>query len=266
MLCRPLFRREMRANYKVMLIFCAVFTLYGAVIISMFDPKLGDSLNAMAASMPELFAAFGMSNPGTTMLEFLVNYLYGFLFLVFPVVMILLLVNRLVVRYVDRGAMAWLLASPHSRRKLALTQGAALGLLVLLLTAYAAAMCIALSQLMFPGELELGPFLRVNVGLLGMLLFFAGLCFASACVFTESRFALGVGGGLCAAFLLIRMLGQVSEKLDFLRWLTPTSLFDAAAIAAGDSGALERTALLYLGAAVLSWAGVLRFSKKDLCL
>ena len=266
MLCWPLFQREMRANCKVMLIFCGVFTLYGAVIISMFDPKLGDALNAMAASMPELFAAFVMSNPGATMLEFLVNYLYGFLFLVFPVVMILILVNRLIVRYVDRGAMAWLLASPHSRRTLALTQGKTLGLLVLLLTVYATVMCLALSQLMFPGALETGPFLQVNVGLLGMLLFFAGLCFASACVFPESRFALGVGGGLCAAFLLIRMLGQVSEKLDFLRWLTPTSLFDAYGIAAGDPGALAQTGLLYLGAAALFLAGIWRFSRKDLCL
>ena len=116
MLCWPLFQREMRSNCKVMLIFCGVFTLYGAVIISMFDPKLGDALNAMAASMPELFAAFGMSNPGATMLECLVNYLYGFLFLVFPVVMILILVNRLIVRSVVWGARARLLASPPSRR------------------------------------------------------------------------------------------------------------------------------------------------------
>ncbi len=56
MLCWPLLRREIRANYKILLIFCAVFTLYGAVIVGMFDPKLGESLNAMAASMPELFA------------------------------------------------------------------------------------------------------------------------------------------------------------------------------------------------------------------
>ena len=106
----------------------------------------------------------------------------------------------------------------------------------------------------------------IIMALLGMLLFFAGVCFASACVFTESRFALGVGGGLCAAFLLIRMLGQVSEKLDFLRWLTPTSLFDAYGIAAGDPGALAQTGLLYLGAAALFLAGIWRFSRKDLCL
>ena len=98
-----LFGRECRANYKIWLIFAAVLTMYSAVIVSMFDPKLGESLNLMAQSMPELFAAFGMASPGVTMLDFLVNYLYGFLYLVFPLVLVLLLVNRLLARYLERG-------------------------------------------------------------------------------------------------------------------------------------------------------------------
>mgnify|MGYP000830365636 CR=1 FL=1 len=118
-----LFGRECRANYKIWLIFAAVLTMYSAVIVSMFDPKLGESLNLMAQSMPELFAAFGMASPGVTMLDFLVNYLYGFLYLVFPLVLVLLLVNRLLARYLERGAMAWLLAAPHPRRRIAASRG-----------------------------------------------------------------------------------------------------------------------------------------------
>lgn len=266
MLCWPLLRREIRANYKILLIFCAVFTLYGAVIVGMFDPKLGESLNAMAASMPELFAAFGMSNPGSTLLEFLVNYLYGFLFVCLPVVMILILVNRLLARYVDRGAMAWLLASPHPRWKLALTQGKVLGLLVLAAAVWNTALCLTLSALLFPGELDVRRFLLVNVGLLGLLLFFSGLCFASACLFTDSRYALGVGGGLCGAFVLVQMLSQLGEDLSWLRWATPLTLFDAGAIAAGEPGALALAIPLYLGAAALFALGIWRFSRKDLCL
>ena len=194
MLCWPLFQREMRANCKVMLIFCGVFTLYGAVIISMFDPKLGDALNAMAASMPELFAAFVMSNPGATMLEFLVNYLYGFLFLVFPVVMILILVNRLIVRYVDRGAMAWLLASPHSRRTLALTQGKTLGLLVLMLTVYATVMCLALSS---PGRWKPAPSSRSTWGFWGCCCFSQGCALPAPASLPRAGLPWGWAGG-CA--------------------------------------------------------------------
>lgn len=92
----PLLRRELRANYKMILLFTAVITLYSTVIIAMYDPKLGASLNMMAESMPELFAAFGMTNAGATMLEFIINYLYGFILVVIPMLCLLLIAGRLV--------------------------------------------------------------------------------------------------------------------------------------------------------------------------
>ena len=42
----PLLRRELRANYKMILLFLAVITLYSTVIIAMYDPKLGASLDS----------------------------------------------------------------------------------------------------------------------------------------------------------------------------------------------------------------------------
>ena len=79
-----LLKKEIKSNYKILLIFIGVLTLYSSMIISMFDPKLGESLKQMAESMPGLFSAFKMSDPGSTMIEFISNYLYGFLFIVFP--------------------------------------------------------------------------------------------------------------------------------------------------------------------------------------
>ena len=53
-----LFKREWKASWKLLAIFLAVLSLYGGMIVSMFDPKLGESLNMMAESMPQIFAAF----------------------------------------------------------------------------------------------------------------------------------------------------------------------------------------------------------------
>ena len=169
-----LLKKELRANGPLAAIFLGVVTLYGSMITSMFDPKLGDSLNIMMESMPELFAAFGMSNPGASLTQFLANYLYGFLLIALPLVMILLLVQRLLVRYTDRGAMAWLLASPTPRWKLALTQAFVLVAAVVLLVGYMTGLCGVLAQVLFPGELEFDRFALVNLGDLGLLLFFAG--------------------------------------------------------------------------------------------
>lgn len=261
-----LMRRECRANYKIWLVFAAVLTMYGAVIIGMFDPKLGDSLAMMAESMPQLFAAFGMSSPGAGLLQFLVNYLYGFLFTCFPLVLILILVNRLLVRYLDQGAMAWLLATPSPRWKIAITQAKTLGLAVFFLVLYVTGLCAALSALLFPGELEMGRFLLVNLGLCGMLLFLAAICFTSACVFGGGRWALGAGGGLCVLFILLQMLSKTGEKLEFLRYVNPLTLFDPLKIAVGGAEALWPVLALYLGALALFGIGVTVFSKRDLCL
>ena len=79
-----LIKKEMKANYKIFIIFVMILSLYCSIIVAMYDPKLGESLNMMAQSMPELFAAFGMTNPGVTLMDFLINYLYGFILIIIP--------------------------------------------------------------------------------------------------------------------------------------------------------------------------------------
>ena len=121
MMNTTLFRKEIKSNYILILIFIGVLAMYACMIVLMFDPKLGDSLKMMAESMPGIFSAFGMTNVGTTLLEFVNSYLYGLLFVAFPGVFIIILSGRLVVKYVDNGSMAYLLAVPEKRRKIVTT-------------------------------------------------------------------------------------------------------------------------------------------------
>ena len=106
MICAPLFLRETKRNLSLLAIFAGILALYAVVILTMYDPELGDSLAMMKEAMPQLFAAFGMSDPGTSLAQFLANYLYGFLFLALPLIMVILLTNRLLAGYLDRGTMA----------------------------------------------------------------------------------------------------------------------------------------------------------------
>lgn len=106
----PLFKHELRFCLFPTFIIAAVVILYACVIIGMYDPELGESLALMRDAMPELFAAFGMADQGTTLLEFVVNYLYGFLLVVLPLVLVAVLASRLVVRHIERGSISYLLA------------------------------------------------------------------------------------------------------------------------------------------------------------
>lgn len=261
---KALIKKELKGNYKLLLIFMGVLAMYGCMIISMFDPKLGDSLKAMAESMPGIFVAFGMLDTGTTLTEFLANYLYGFLLIVFPLVFILLLSSRLVARYVDRGSMACLLASPNSRGQIIRTQGAMLFFFVLVLDFFAFSLYTAVSAASFPDALDIMAFVRINAGALGVHLLFAGLSFCSACVFSDMRYSMGVSAGASIAFILLQMVSRVGDKFEWVEYLSPLTLFDPKALAVGDENAVLMILPLYAAGILLFAAGMFVFCRKDL--
>lgn len=135
---------------------------------------------------------------------------------------------------------------------------------VVLLVGYMTGLCGVLAQVLFPGELEFDRFALVNLGDLGLLLFFAGLCFCSACLFQSSGPALWVGGGLSVVFVLLDMLAGVGEQAEFLRWFTPVTLYDPVALANGEN--VLPLVGLYLGAVVLFAVGVVVFTRRDICV
>lgn len=261
-----LFKKEWKANYKIFLIFIAVLTLYTSVIVAMFDPKLGESLNAMKESMPQIFAAFGMTDPGLTMLDFLTNYLYGFIFIVIPFIYIIIMCHRLMSRYIDKGSMAYLLATPHTRTKVMMTQLGVLLSGLMMLIVYAVLLIIGCSTMLFDETIELGKFLMTNVGLLSIQMFFACICYLCACCFNETKFSIGIGAGIGIASILIQMLSQVSDKMEFLKYMTPLTLFDAKGLQSFEQSAVIGMVVLFLvSIAAIIFAQVC-FKKRDLPL
>ena len=258
---RTLFAKELRANLFVSLIIAAVLAMYIGVIVSMYDPELGESLDAMMQSMPEMFAAFGMSVQATTLIDFMLNYLYGFLLTIFILVLILIVANKLMVRYLDRGAMAYLLATPNSRTRIAL-----MVTILVALMAVVTALEAGFAEALFSGELDMQALMQVNAGLLALWLAMAGLCFLSACLFSNATAALWVGGGLNILFFLMQMISQVGDKFEFLKNVNPLTLFDYYGLAAGDASAVGGAIALAVGAVALFAVAVAAFDRRDLSI
>ena len=120
---------------RIFLASLTVMALYISVIISMYDPELMKTLDGFVEVMPELMAAVGMSAGATSLLGFMISYLYGFILLIFPMVFCILRANGLIAKYVDKGSMVSLVAAPVKRRTIACTQMSVLlsGVLLLLL-------------------------------------------------------------------------------------------------------------------------------------
>lgn len=263
---RTLFAKELKANLFVFGIIAAVLVMYIAMIISMFDPKLGESLDQMMQSMPELFAAFGMATQATTLVDFMLNYLYGFLLTLFPLVLILIMVNKLIVRYLDRGTMAYLLATPNSRTRIVLTMAGVLITTLVLLLIFSTAVEIGCAELMFPKELDTQALLQANAGLLALWIFLAGLCFLSACTFSSSGRALWVGGGICILFFLVQMVSNAGDKFEFLKDINPLTLFDPTGLSTADGGALGGAVALGVAGLVMFGLAVAVFDRRDLSM
>lgn len=263
---RALFAKELRANLFVSLIIAAVLAMYIGVIVSMYDPELGESLDAMMQSMPEMFAAFGMSVQATTLIDFMLNYLYGFLLTIFILVLILIVANKLMVRYLDRSAMAYLLATPNSRTRIALTMVGVMVTILVALMAVVTSLEAGFAEALFPGELDMQALMQVNAGLLALWLAMAGLCFLSACLFSNATAALWVGGGLNILFFLMQMVSQVGDKFEFLKNVNPLTLFDYYGLAAGDASAVGGAIALTVGAVALFAVAVAAFDRRDLSI
>lgn len=264
MIIWALWKKEWKSNYKIMALFLALITMYSVVITLMFDPELGESLEMMANAMPELFSAFGMDASGTTLLEFVSNYLYGFILIVIPLIFILFMCSRLITRYVDKGSMAYLLATPNPRGKMIRTQ--LLFLIVSLLFTVIYVICVVdiCGYLLFDEILESKAFLTLNIGLFGLHLFFASIAYFFACSFDDTRFSIGISSGLSIVFVLIQMLSQVGDKMEFLKYLTPLTLFQPKELIALDGNAIVCVGVLYLIACILFLSATIIFKKRDI--
>lgn len=263
---RTLFLKEWKSSYKLLLIFAAILTMYMSVMIVMFDPGLGSALDEFSKAMPEMMAMFGMSNAGATLVDFLSTYLYGMLLIVFPMIFTVILAVRLIVRQVDKGFMAYLLASPNARKTVWTTQFLVLLTNIIALLVYITTLGIVCSMFMFPGELDIPAFIRLNLGVLCLHLFFAGFSFLVSCIFNEARNATFLASGVPVLFLLIQMLANMGGNLENLKYITILTLFDQTGlIAKSGSAALSAIVLLVLAVICFVAANII-FRKKDMPL
>jgi ABC-2 type transport system permease protein len=259
-----LYKREIKGSLKLLVILGAVMTLYVSMIISMFDPKMLDSLQEMMDMMPDLMAAVGMKAGATTLIGFMSSYLYGFILLVFPMIFCILRGNALIAKYVDRGSMVSLVAAPVKRTAVAFTQMKVIASGVFILLVYTTALEIVCAEGSFPGKLDYGQLLLLNIGLLCLQLFIASICYFASCLFNDTKYSVGFGAGVPALMYILQMLANTGGSAEKFKYATFFTLFNPDELTAGETSALVGAAILFVGAVILFTAGIAVFDKKDL--
>ncbi len=265
MISFPLFKAGFKLNWLLFLIFLAVLVMYMTIMISMYDPENVEAMNVYLETLPEVMVdAMGFSTAATELTSFIGLYYYGFIALLFPMIFCIILANRLVATLVDRGSMAYLLSTPNTRVIIVTTQALFIVSCIIIMLLINTTIGISFSESMFPGDLNINIFIKLNLITILLTLAVSSICFFFSCLFNETRYSLAFGAGIPLLFFVVNMLRSVGEKADWLKYLTIYSLFDAGAIISGEQSIIL-TSLGFAAITLLLYSsGIIIFSRKNL--
>ena len=240
-------KQTAKSNYKSLIIFTLVLCTFLAVIIG------------VSASMADRARMPGMT------LEWLLSAQYfGMMAIMFPMIYIIMLGNKLIAGKVDKGDMAYVLATPTTRLQVVMTS-----LIYFVMSLVIMFLCILLTGIIsaaaFSADLDLGNFAMMTFGAFLLQFCLGGICFAASCFFNRSNSSLAVGGGLPVAFFMLKILSAVADELEFLEFFTLLTLYSPDAVAAGTGYVGQFIGMAVIGIALYIF-GVVSFKKKDLPL
>jgi ABC-2 type transport system permease protein len=262
---KTLFFASFKANWKLLLGVFLLLFIYISTIIGMYDPENAKGMEAIVATLPPaMVSAFGFNAIGYDLTNHIGTYLYGFIFLIMPVIYSATVANKLIARHVDRGSMVYLLTTPNTRKKIVLTQAIFLFSSTFFLLFMCTAMGIVISEMIFPGILDIGNFLMLNLVTVAVHLVFCGITFLASCIFSESKNSIMVGAGIPLLFLMFKMLSSVGDKLSGLKYISLLSIIDVPKIFSDHAFAWWSSGLLLLISVLLLLISVRVFDKKSM--
>ncbi|MBB6632524.1 ABC transporter permease subunit [Cohnella thailandensis] len=267
----PLLRRMLTTHSRVFLNYAFGSAFY-IVLMFWLYPSMADNSEALDDLMNELpdgvVNAFGIQNGFGTLEAFISGEFYGLILPILLTIFAVSLATQLMARLVDRGSMAYLLSTPTTRARVALTQALVLVIGLILIAAVTTLAGFA-SQAWIIGDgypLNAERFISLNVAVLALFFAIGGVAFLISSLANDEKRATGLSGAIAFGMFTLDLLGKISEKIEWLRSLSLFSLFRPSDIVSGQGAiGLELTVLFAIGL-LLYAAGIYGFAKRDLPL
>ena len=112
---------------------------------------------------------------------------------------------------------------------------------------------------------DVKTYIMLNLGLFLLMFATSGISFMFSSVFNLSKNYMALGAGIPLAFYLFKMMDQVSDSLDVIRYFTLNTLFDTKTILDGSGYGLSFLTMLLVGIILYS-LGMIFFKRRDLPL
>ncbi|MBC8080878.1 MAG: ABC transporter permease subunit [Gorillibacterium sp.] len=260
MFSKPYFIQTIKSNIKLHAIITGILCLLISIIMSVFDPKMIEDIKNASSGV-----AINPLGDISSLIAFIANQFYGMMAIIFPMIYLIIVGNKLIAGQVDKGSMAYNLSTPVTRTQITFTSAIYLVGSLAVMFGFIAGVGSAVAAIVQPGVLDYGVFLTLTLGCFLFQFAISGITFFASCVFNNSSRSLTVGAGLPLAFFAFNLLASMSDELQFLKNFSLITLFDRDAIMDGK-GYLAKLIILAVIGIVLYVAGIKAFKEKDLPL
>lgn len=264
-----LYRAMLKGNARTIASYTAGMVFYLWLFIWVYPSIQGSqSLNALLSKMPSgLRRVLGYTVGMTHLSSFLGGEFYSLLYLLIMAIYAILTAGKLVAHLIDNGSMAYLLATPVSRVRVAATQAAVLmtGILVIGAVTTVGAL-VGAHWFVHHAGLNAGYFVEMNV--VGVLLFavVAGYSFAFSCVARDERSALAFSAIVTMAFYALHTVSDLSRHFHWMGRLSLFSAFNSQQLIRGQGHFAEVAPILVLAAVALFIIAIAGFRRRPLAL
>lgn len=241
---------EIKAQFKTLLIWSVVFIVLIFMMTSEFsayydNPEMSDVLDAMPEGM---LKAFSMENANLTTTTGYIS-LVALYFYIMVGVYAVLLGNGIIAKEERDKTAEYLLTLPVSRRKLLFIKwlAALINTVFLSLVIFAAT-----TAAMQPYDLDQAFFkflTQITVSCFIIMLIFLSIGYLMASVLKRYKSSGKLSAVLVFILYLVNVIMALSDKLDFMKYLTPFKYFEAQKIL--KEGSFDTTYLIISGGIVI---------------
>lgn len=262
-----LWKINFRTNRTIILLITAIYSTYSTLLITVFNPKSMSNMNDIIhAKLPNgLVTALGI-NIGTTLISFMATILFGIMLYILPMIVMVSVNKQLLAGMVEKGSMAFLLATPHRRWKIALNQALFSVVAVSIVFAGLATVDSLFAHFNYPGRLDIGQYWEL-AGYAAVFYFaMSSVAFVASALANSSSGYYAVGAGVPMVWVLCDMLANSGGSLADFKYATLFTLFDPNKLFAGSDWVPITIGIFVAIAVVLYTVGICLFAKRDLPL
>jgi ABC-2 type transport system permease protein len=264
-----LFRTSLKTNVQTMLSYAIGMCAYLWLFIWAYPSLMKSSaLNSLLQSLPQgLLQLIGYQAGVSQVGDYLAGEYYGLIYVIILAIYVVTTATRLVAHAVDNGSMAYLLSTPVSRTKVALTQAAVLVVGVVVIGGLTTvAGLLGVQWLVQNAHLDVARFVEMNV--VGMLLFLlvGAYCFVFSCMARDERTAIGCSAGLTTVFFAFKMISSLADHVSWLKYLTVFTAFNPQDLIHGQGHFASVALSLAIAALALFGIAIAGFRQREMSL